>query len=132
MLGTLSYAGVCIQEVPSGIRTITGVATSVAAFVGRALRGPVDKPVPIASYAEFERTSGGLWRESWLGYAVRDYYLKGGGRACPAARRDRARRLGRSARLGVSALQALDAKAAVTAERCRDRERSPIGTRRRL
>jgi uncharacterized protein len=78
---TLSYPGVYIQEIPSGSRTITGVATSVAAFVGRALRGPVERPVEIGSYAEFERTFGGLWRDSGLGYAVRDYYLNGGKQA---------------------------------------------------
>src|SRR4051812_9659148 len=78
---TLSYPGVYIQEIPSGSRTITGVATSVAAFVGRALRGPVERPVEIGSYAEFERIFGGLWRDSGLGYAVRDYYLNGGKQA---------------------------------------------------
>ena len=67
---TLSHPGVYIQEIPSGSRTITGVATSVAAFVGRALRGPVDAPVEISSNADFERIFGGLWRDSGLGYAV--------------------------------------------------------------
>ena len=43
----LSYPGVYIEEVPSGVRTITGVATSITAFVGRALRGPVDDPLRI-------------------------------------------------------------------------------------
>ena len=76
-----THPGVYIQEIPSGSRTITGVATAVAAFVGRALRGPVETPVQIGSYAEFERVFGGLWRDSGLGYAVRDYYLNGGGEA---------------------------------------------------
>src|SRR3954454_18731711 len=74
----LSYPGVYIQEIPSGSRAITGVATSVAAFVGRAARGPVDEPVPIGSFAEFERRFGGLWRDSGLGYAVRDFCIYGG------------------------------------------------------
>ena len=38
----LTYPGVYIEEVSSGVRTITGVATSITAFVGRALRGPID------------------------------------------------------------------------------------------
>ncbi len=38
----LDHPGVYIEEVPSGVRTITGVATSVTAFVGRAQRGPTD------------------------------------------------------------------------------------------
>lgn len=44
---TLSYPGVYIEEVPSGVRTITGVATLITAFVGRARRGPVNDPVRI-------------------------------------------------------------------------------------
>lgn len=78
---TTSYPGVYIQELPSGSRTITGVATSVTAFIGSAERGPVDEPVPIASFGDFERTFGGLWRGSGLGYAVRDFFLNGGGQA---------------------------------------------------
>ncbi len=78
---TLTHPGVYIQELPSGGRTITGVATAVTAFVGRALRGPVDEPVPVTSFADFERRFGGLWRESGLGYAVRDYYFNGGSQA---------------------------------------------------
>lgn len=78
---TPTYPGVYVTEVPSGSRTVTGVATSITAFVGRALRGPVDDPVPIASLADFLRAFGPLWRESGLGYAVRDFYLNGGGPA---------------------------------------------------
>jgi len=75
---TLSYPGVYIEEVPSGVRTIVGVATSITAFVGRALRGPVNDPVRIASFADFERSFGGLWAESTLSYAVQQYFLNGG------------------------------------------------------
>lgn len=81
MPSTLSYPGVYIEEIPSGVRTITGVATAIAAFIGRALRGPTDEAVVINSYADFERIFGGLWVESTLGYAVRDFYLNGGGQA---------------------------------------------------
>lgn len=76
-----TYPGVYIEELPSGVRTITGVGTSTAAFVGRALRGPVDTPVVITSYEDFERVFGGLWIESMMSYAVRSFYLNGGGRA---------------------------------------------------
>ena len=78
---TPDHPGVYITEVPSGSRTLTGVATSVTAFVGRALRGPVDTAVPIGSFADFVNAFGPLWRESGLGYAVRDFYLNGGGPA---------------------------------------------------
>jgi phage tail sheath protein FI len=78
---TLTYPGVYIEEVPSGVHAITGVATSITAFVGRALRGPVDKAITITSYADFERVFGGLWLESNLGYAVSDFYRNGGSTA---------------------------------------------------
>jgi uncharacterized protein len=81
MPATLSYPGVYIEEIPSGVRTITGVATSITAFIGRALRGPANEPVTINSYADFERIFGGLWIDSRLGYAVRDFYLNGGAQA---------------------------------------------------
>ncbi len=77
----LPYPGVYIEEVPSSVRTITGVATSITAFVGRAQRGPVETPVTVNSYADFERVFGGLWTESGLGFAVRDFYGNGGGQA---------------------------------------------------
>lgn len=80
-LPPLTSPGVYITEIPSGSRAITGVATSITAFVGRAARGPVEEPVQIASFAEFTQVFGGLWRESALGYAVRDFYLTGGGTA---------------------------------------------------
>ncbi|HEY0063197.1 MAG TPA: phage tail sheath subtilisin-like domain-containing protein [Telluria sp.] len=81
MPSTLSYPGIYIEEIPSGVRTITGVATSIAAFVGRALRGPTDEAVVINSYGDFERIFGGLWVDSTLGFAVRDFYMNGGGQA---------------------------------------------------
>ena len=78
---TPTYPGVYIEEIPSGVRTIMGVATSITAFIGRALRGPVDEPKTINSFGDFERTFGGLWVKSKLGYAVRDFYLNGGAQA---------------------------------------------------
>ncbi len=77
----VSYPGVYIQEIPSGVRTIAGVATSVTAFIGRARRGPVDVATLINSFGDFERLFGGLWVEGALGFAVRDFYLNGGSQA---------------------------------------------------
>lgn len=75
---TLSYPGVYIEEVSSGVRTITGVATSITAFIGRALRGPVNDPVRVQSFAEFERRFGGLWRDSTMSYALQQFFQNGG------------------------------------------------------
>ena len=76
-----TYPGVYIEEIPSGVRTITGVATSIAAFVGRAQRGPTDTPVTLNSFGDFEREFGGLWLLSPMSFAVRDFFLNGGSQA---------------------------------------------------
>lgn len=75
---TLSYPGVYIEEVPSGVRTITGVATSITAFIGRALRGDENEPTRVQSFAEYERLFGGLWRDSSMSYAVQQFFQNGG------------------------------------------------------
>jgi phage tail sheath protein FI len=74
----LTYPGVYIQELPSGVRSIVGVSTSLTAFIGRALRGPVNVPTPVNSYADFNRIFGGLWAQSTLGYAVQQFFNNGG------------------------------------------------------
>lgn len=76
-----TYPGVYVEEVPSGNRTIVGVATSVTAFVGRTLRGSVDEPIRCFSFADFERACGGLWADSELGYAVHQFFQNGGAQA---------------------------------------------------
>ena len=53
----------------------------ISAFLGRARRGPVDEPVPLSSFADFERAFGGLWSPSALTYSVRDFFLNGGSQA---------------------------------------------------
>jgi uncharacterized protein len=78
---SLTYPGVYIEEVPSGVRTIVGVATSITALIGAAPIGPVDTAIEVDSWAEYERTFGGLWDKSRLGFAVRDFFLNGGNRA---------------------------------------------------
>ena len=78
---SLTYPGVYVQEIPSGVHTITGVATSITAFIGRTARGPDNRAYTINSFSDFERTFGGLWAPSSLGYAVRDFFLNGGGQA---------------------------------------------------
>jgi phage tail sheath protein FI len=73
-----TFPGVYIEELPSEVRTIVGVATSIAAFIGRALRGPTHEPVRIQSYADYERQFGGLWLGSTMSYAVQQYFTNGG------------------------------------------------------
>jgi len=81
MAANLTYPGVYIDEVPSAVRTIIGVPTAVAAFVGPALRGPVDEARHITSWADFDRLYGGLSATSLMSYAVFHYYQNGGSEA---------------------------------------------------
>lgn len=81
MAVAVSYPGVYIQEVSSGARAIAGVPTSVAAFVGYTARGPVNSPEQMFSFADFERTFGGLHLDSPLGYAISHFFLNGGATA---------------------------------------------------
>lgn len=75
------HPGVYVQEIPSGVRAITGVATSITAFVGRTLRGPEEEPKEVNGFTDFTRIFGGLWTQSTLSFAVRSFFLNGGGRA---------------------------------------------------
>ena len=44
---------------PGSLRVIARAATSIAAFVGRALKGPVNEPVAVRSFAEYTRAFPG-------------------------------------------------------------------------
>ncbi len=81
MPATLTYPGVYIEEIPSGVRTITGVATSITAFLGRALRGPINAPKTLNNYGDFESTFGGLDPAYPMSYTVRDFFQNGGSQA---------------------------------------------------
>jgi uncharacterized protein len=73
-----TFPGVYIEEIPSGVRTIAGVATSIAAFVDRFRRGPLDEAVQVFGFEDFEREFGGLAAGSVTSYAVRQFFLNGG------------------------------------------------------
>src|SRR5687767_2771454 len=78
MPAELSYPGVYVEEIPSGVRTITGVATSVAALAGWAPRGPVDHAGHIMSWTDYDRIFGGLHRDSDMSFAVSQFFAGGG------------------------------------------------------
>jgi phage tail sheath protein FI len=73
-----TYPGVYVQEVSSGVRPITGVATSIAAFFGRTLKGPINKAVRCLNYSDFLREYGGGHSLSDLGSSVRQFFDNGG------------------------------------------------------
>jgi hypothetical protein len=73
-----TYPGVYIEEVPSTVRTITGVSTAVAAFVDYFPKGPLNEAVQLFSMADFEREFGGLHRLSEASYQMQQFFLNGG------------------------------------------------------
>ncbi len=73
-----TFPGVYVEEIATGVRTIPGVDTSIAAFVGSPFRGPVNQATQVTGLAAFERQFGNLGTNSSLGYAVRDFFRNGG------------------------------------------------------
>jgi hypothetical protein len=79
---TPSTQGLRVQEERGPDQTIARLSTARTAFVGRTLRGPVNRPVLIKNFAEFQHTFGGLWQPSRLSYALEHFFDNGGGEAC--------------------------------------------------
>ena len=73
-----SYPGVYTNIIPSGVRTISGVSTSIAMFIGRAAQGELNKPVLCLSYEDFVRTFSEKFANSDLVRSVKLFYANGG------------------------------------------------------
>jgi uncharacterized protein len=78
---TPTYPGVYIEELPSGVHTITGVATSIAAFAGWAPQGPTTQAQLVLSWSDYNNQFGGLDSRSLLGYSVSQFFANGGQQA---------------------------------------------------
>ena len=77
-MAELLTPGIQVAEEPGPEHSIARASTAITAFVGRALRGPCNQPVTLASFADFQRLFGGLWQPSMLGYAVEQFFENGG------------------------------------------------------
>jgi phage tail sheath protein FI len=77
----VSYPGVYVQEVPSGVRTITGVSTSVALFIGMTKRGQLDTPRRVLSFVDYVRAFGDDTTQGEMTDQVRQFFLNGGQQA---------------------------------------------------
>ncbi|KIG17889.1 Phage tail sheath protein FI [Enhygromyxa salina] len=77
----VSYPGVYIQEVSSGSRTITGVSSSVALFIGMADQGPMGTPTRVLSLTDYERKFGATNGSGELHDQVTQFFLNGGSQA---------------------------------------------------
>lgn len=69
------------SETRNAEQSIARTRAQLTAFVGRTLRGPIDTPVVVRSFADFHQTFGGLWQPSPLSYAVEHFFEQGGRQA---------------------------------------------------
>jgi hypothetical protein len=75
---TPNNLGLQVAEERGPDQSISRLPAARTAFVGRTLRGPVNLPVLIRSFAEFQHGFGGLWQPSLLGYAIEQFFDNGG------------------------------------------------------
>jgi phage tail sheath protein FI len=77
-MAQLSYPGVYVEEVSSGVRPIAAASTSIAAFVGRAEKGPVGEAVKIFNFTDYQTRYGGFVPGSFLSHAIFQFFNNGG------------------------------------------------------
>jgi hypothetical protein len=70
--------GITVTEMALMGESIDVSPETTVAFVGRALRGPLNQPVLVHDFGEFRRRFGDSWSSSSLGPAVRQYFDHGG------------------------------------------------------
>ena len=78
---TVSYPGVYMEEVPSGVRPIQAASTSTAAFIGVAERGEIGTARKVFSFTEFTVLYGGFLTEDYLAHGVFQFFNNGGSQA---------------------------------------------------
>ena len=83
-MATLTYPGVYIDEVSSGVRPLETASTSTAAFVGLTEMGPAEA-TRVTNWTEFQRLYGSFIRGSYLPQSVFQYF-NNGGRQCYVVR----------------------------------------------
>lgn len=70
--------GITVTEIAAMDQPIDVSPETTAAFVGRALRGPLNTPVLLHNFGEFRRRFGDGWSRSSLGPAVKQFFEHGG------------------------------------------------------
>jgi phage tail sheath protein FI len=110
-----SLEGIQITETAGAEQPIARASAHVTAFVGRTLRGPVNRPILIRSFADFQQQFGGLWQPSPLSYSIEHFFEQGGRQAIVVRVANGAAPVTLSLRCGREALQ-LEARAPGTRE----------------
>lgn len=70
--------GITVTEMTPMDQPIDVSPETTAAFVGRALRGPLNTPLLVNSFGEFRRRFGDVWTRSSLAPAVKQFFEHGG------------------------------------------------------
>src|SRR5918998_3592845 len=78
--------GVYVEEVSSGSKPIEGVGTAVAAFVGLAPGGPINKPLRMSNWSQFVKAfadaehpeNGPFMEGAYLAHSVYGFFENGG------------------------------------------------------
>jgi len=77
-MATVTYPGVYVEEVSSGVRPIQAASTSIAAFIGMAEKGPLNEAVKVFNFTEYQNRYGGFLNNSFLSHAVYQFFNNGG------------------------------------------------------
>jgi len=77
-MANVTYPGVYVEEVASGVRPIAGASTSTAAFIGIAEKGDATKATKVFNFTEYQSLFGGFLDSSWLSHSVYNFFNNGG------------------------------------------------------
>ena len=79
-MATYTTPGVYYERMDTTAPGIAAIRTDVTGFVGIAVSGPLDTPVPVQSWKQFQAYFGGFSGSAFLAYAVRGFFENGGKR----------------------------------------------------
>jgi len=122
-MSSFTYPGVYVREIPSGAQAISGVSTSIAAFVGMAKSGPLLTPVTVLGIQDYERTFTDDTSQGEMTEQVRQFFLNGGQQAyiCRVADNAQQSTVGLTAPGGATVLSLVSRNAGLIANQLRIR-----------
>lgn len=77
-MSDFTYPGVYIQEKPGAPSPLSGVSASTLALVGFTEKGPINDPVLVTGFKDFERRFGGFISESIIPTTLHAFFKNGG------------------------------------------------------
>src|SRR5882672_826746 len=77
-MANVSYPGVYVDEVSSGVHPIAVASTSTAAFLGQAEKGSLTDAIKVFSFTQFQNLYGGFIPGVYLAQSVFQFFNNGG------------------------------------------------------